>query len=55
MPTNDAKLSLRVPSGLRNALERMADQDRRSLNAQILVILEKAVKESGSASTETGH
>lgn len=57
MPTNDAKLSLRLPSGLRDALEKMADQDRRSLNAQILVLLEKAVKdvESTSAATEASN
>ncbi len=49
MPNNDAKLSLRLPSALREALEKMADQDRRSLNAEILVILERAVKEAESS------
>lgn len=45
MPRNDAKVWVRMPSEVRDALVTMAEKDRRSVNAQILVILERAAKE----------
>jgi hypothetical protein len=34
-----------MPKEIREALAIMADKDRRSFNAQVLVLLEKAMKE----------
>lgn len=39
------QLSIRVDEKLSNALEARADENRRSLNAEIISILEKAVFE----------
>lgn len=44
MPANDSKLCLRLPRELRDQLAALADKDRRSLNQQILVLLEQATK-----------
>lgn len=45
MPRNDAKVMVRMPREIREVIVAMADKDRRSVNAQILVILERAAKE----------
>lgn len=51
MPRNDAKIWVRMPSEVREVLAAMADKDRRSVNAQILVILERAAKEYEDSTT----
>ena len=38
-------LSLRLPDELHKALKEIAEQERRSLNSQILIILELFVKQ----------
>ena len=38
----DKKYTLRIPEGLHAQLEQIAKQDRRSLHAQIITILEEA-------------
>jgi predicted HicB family RNase H-like nuclease len=45
MPSNDAKITVRMPREVHQSLVEMADKDRRSVNAQILVILERAAQE----------
>lgn len=38
------QFNLRLPDGLRDRLKEMADQNRRSMNGQAVVILENALK-----------
>lgn len=52
MPANDTKVMLRMPKEVREALAAMADKDRRSFNAQVLVLLEKAVREHAGKTEE---
>jgi hypothetical protein len=46
MPKNESKVFVRMPKGVYESLSEMAERDRRSLNAQILVLLEKAIKKN---------
>lgn len=41
---NEAQTTVRMPQEIMDALKEMAEQDRRSLNAQIVVTLERALK-----------
>ena len=45
------KLNLRLPDELYDILKEMADTDRRSLNSQIIVMLERAVHDRDSPPT----
>jgi hypothetical protein len=45
---------LRLPAELHAEMKDMADQDRRSLHAEILVLLEEAVAVRRDAATDTG-
>lgn len=38
------KLTLRLPEDLHREIKHLAEEDRRSLNAQIITLLEDAVK-----------
>lgn len=53
---NEINYALRLPESLHVALVRLAAKDRRSLNAEIVVLLEQAVQqectEPGSGSSE---
>ena len=40
----DYRMTLRIPSAIKDKVKIQAVQEKRSLNAQILYILEKAVK-----------
>jgi hypothetical protein len=51
MPANDTKIFIRMPRELRELLAHMASRDRRSLNQQIVVLLEQATKEASKSST----
>jgi hypothetical protein len=44
MQTNDTKISVRMPRGVHEAIVEMANRNRRSVNAQILVMLEQVVE-----------
>lgn len=45
MSSNEAKVWVRMPREVHEVLVAMAEKDRRSVNAQILVILERAASE----------
>jgi hypothetical protein len=50
MPANDTKLFIRMLRELRDLLAKLASQDRRSLNQQIVVLLEQATKDASKGS-----
>jgi hypothetical protein len=41
-----AKTTLRIPDDLYAKVEEIAEQERRSINAQLLVLIERAVKDA---------
>lgn len=43
MAETEKKYPLRLPSGIYDAIAEMADEDRRSVNAEIVVLLEEAI------------
>lgn len=45
---NGARITIRLPAQLREALKRIAKEDRRSLNAFLVVELERIAKERGN-------
>ena len=48
----DKKYTLRIPEGLHAQLEEQAKKERRSLHAQMLVILQEAVERAKGKSEE---
>lgn len=52
MAKNELKVFVRMPKGIYESLSEMAERDRRSVNAQILVLLEKAIKQNEDRSGE---
>lgn len=47
--TEDKKVSLRIPVKLKQDLEKLAEKERRSLNQQMVVLLEDATKQHAAA------
>jgi hypothetical protein len=45
----DPQFKLRLPAQLRDKIQLMAAQDRRSMNSEIIVLLERALPESQKA------
>jgi hypothetical protein len=43
--SENKKVLLRIPTALKNDLEKIAKQERRSLNQQVVVLLESATKQ----------
>lgn len=44
MASNDAKVCLRIPREIRDAILAQAAKERRTINAQFLVLLERALE-----------
>jgi hypothetical protein len=51
MGNNEVKLCVRMPREMRELVATMAEKDRRSVNGQILMILERAAKDYQAAPT----
>lgn len=49
LPDETSRISLIVPAALREALEALAARERRTLNAQVTVILERGLAQLGQA------
>lgn len=45
---NASQFVLRMPDGLRDRVKELATQNRRSMNAELVLIVERAVKEEES-------
>lgn len=52
MSRTDDKIIVRVPEGMRPALQEIARQNRRSANAQIVLMLEHALRGAAAATGE---
>ncbi|WP_173088925.1 Arc family DNA-binding protein [Devosia sp. 1635] len=49
MPKTDPQLGIRLPEPLKRRLRRAADANRRSMNSEIIVLLERALPENEKA------
>jgi hypothetical protein len=50
LSASEVKVYVRLPRGVRDQVAEMAEKDRRSLNREIVVILERAIKDYLDAS-----
>lgn len=46
MPEEIKRISLRIPESLHQQLTKIADENKRSINNEILFMIEKAIRES---------
>lgn len=51
MRKHDTQVRIRLPDDVHDRLKRMAEQERRSMNAMTLVIIEKALAEANQKKT----
>lgn len=48
MENEEVSVTIRFPSDLKGALQRLAKSENRSLNAQVVYLLRQAVREAGA-------
>ena len=51
MENEETQMKIRVPSGLKNKIQELAKKNKRSMNAEIIAILEKATFDKDSFHT----